>query len=190
MQLYGAAYHVTARGAKREPLYRDDADRTRFIDVLAEVIRRHDWSCHAFCLMTTHYHLLIRTPEPDLARGMQRLNGHYAQGFNRRHGEEGHVFYRRYHSVAVEKDAHLLELSRYFALNPVRAGICDEPSEWPWSSYRAMLGLAKPPPFLTVGWLLSHFGTDPRRARARLRDFVEGCDEDRSDTLASRGLTP
>lgn len=173
MQIAGAAYHVTARGVARLPLFRDDDDRITFLKKLAEVCHRQDWLCHAYCLMSTHYHLLIRTPEPDLARGMQRLNGQYGQGFNRKHGSSGHVFESRYFSVLIERDAHLVELCRYLALNPVRAGACRDPASWRWSSYAAVLGRAPCPSFLAHEWLLSLFGANRGRARARLRAFVE-----------------
>ncbi len=124
--------------------------------------------------MTTHYHLLVRTPNPDLAAGMQRLNGHYAMGFNRRHSGRGHVFERRYASVPVTRESHLVELSRYLALNPVRAGLCDRPASWLWSSYRFFLGVDRPPRYLAVDWLLLQFGANRDRARERFRDFVEG----------------
>lgn len=104
MQIAGGAYHVTARGVARQALFRDDADRRRFLQLTADAVRRHGWACHGFCLMTTHYHLLLRTPRGDLARGMQRLNSCYAQDFNRRHGETGHRLERRYHSVLITGD--------------------------------------------------------------------------------------
>jgi REP element-mobilizing transposase RayT len=172
----GGVYHVTTRGAVRQAIFRDEADRRSFLTILAEVVARLGWSCHAYCLMTTHYHVLVRTPEPDLARGMERLNGHYAKAFNRRHGGFGHVFASRYKSILVEREAHLLELCRYLALNPVEAGICAAPAEWPWSSYRAFLGLAPAPSFLASEWLLAHFGLDRPRARERFRAFVEDGD--------------
>lgn len=122
--------------------------------------------------MTTHYHLLVRTPGADLARGMQRLNSCYAQHFNRRHGETGHRLERRYHSVLITSDWHMLELVRYFALNPVRAGACQRPDEWPWSSYAAAIGAAPAPAFLAVDWLLTYFSGNRDRACERLRSFV------------------
>ena len=140
--------------------------------MIADVVARYDWTCHAFCLMTSHYHLVVRTPNPDLARGMQRLNGSYAASFNRRHGEEGHVFFRRYASRLVQTEAHLLEVFRYVALNPVRAGICRDPADWPWSFYRSVVGRAPRPDFLAADWLLMLFGNDAERARDRFRDFV------------------
>ena len=176
LQIPGGAYHVTARGVAGLPLFRGDHDRSFFLDVLAEVVNRRGWSCHAFCLMTTHYHLLVRTPEGDLASGMQRLNAHYAQEFNRRHGGRGHVFERRYSSTVIEREGHLIELCRYLALNPVRARICSSPADWPWSSYRAFLGLAPRPSYLAVEWLLANFGADPDRARQRFRAFVHDLD--------------
>jgi putative transposase len=104
---------------------------------------------------------------------MQRLNGLYAQGFNRRHGATGHVFESRYGARLVERDAHARELARYLALNPVRAGASARPEDWRWSSYRAVLGVAPAPPFLAAGWLLEYFGMTRERARERLRAFVE-----------------
>ena len=173
VQVAGGAFHVLSRGAAGQPIFRDRIDRQTFLGLVGAVVARHGWSCLAFCLMTTHYHLLIRTPNADLARGMHRLNGQYAQGFNRRHGTVGHLFQSRYGSILVERDAHLLELCRYFALNPVRAGACDVPLAWPWSSYRFALGRDPAPSFLAVEWLLSHFGVDTRLAREALRAFVE-----------------
>jgi REP element-mobilizing transposase RayT len=173
LQVPGGIYHVTTRGVARLPIFRNDDDRRCLLALLGDVVDRYEWSCHAYCLMTTHYHLLVRTPLPNLAIGMKRLNGLYAQGFNRRHGGKGHVFEARYHSVLIEREGHLVELCRYLALNPVRAGICDRPADWPWSSYRSVLGLDPVPRFLAAAWLASLFGMDEVKARRRLREFVE-----------------
>jgi putative transposase len=169
----GGVYHVTSKGVARSPLFRDDEDRERFLDLLGKVVARHDWACHAYCLMTTHYHVVVRTPNANLAVGMQQLNGAYAQGFNHRHAMRGHVLESRYGAVLIEREAHLLEAIRYVVLNPVRAGICADPEDWPWSSYCSTIGAASPcRTFLTPAWVLAHFGSDPYRARERLRAFV------------------
>ena len=84
---------------------------------------RFNWVVHAFCQMTNHYHLLIETVDGNLSAGMRQLNGHYTQRFNRRHGMVGHLFQGRYKAILVQKEAHLLELSRYVVLNPVRANM-------------------------------------------------------------------
>ena len=174
VQIAGGAYHVTSRGVRRQPIFRDDDDRFSFLSLLETVVRRHGWSCLAYCLMSTHYHLVVRTPEADLAIGMQRLNGNFALGFNRKYGDTGHLFECRYHSVLIEADAHLIELYRYLAMNPVRAGLCSQPDAWPWSSYPAAVGISSPSLVLTNDWVLTYFGSDSERASERLRAFVEG----------------
>jgi hypothetical protein len=115
---------------------------------------------------------VVETPGRTLSAGLQWLNGSYAQWFNWRHQKDGHLFQGRFHSVLVETDAHLLELSRYTVQNPVRARLCASPMDWPWSSCRAMLGLTRPAKFLAVSRVLGHFGPDPHRARRAFHTFV------------------
>src|SRR5262245_44774318 len=116
-QAADAFFHVTARGALGASIYRDETDRETFLKIVADVVDRTEWRCNFYCLMGNHYHLLLWTPQPNLAEGMQLLNGHYAQTFNRRHGQQGHLFHRRYHSELVQSEGHLIELFRYIALN-------------------------------------------------------------------------
>ena len=85
-------FHVTTRGVDRCAIYRDDADRLSFLRLLADCVNRFHWTVHAFCLMTTHYHLIVQTTVPQLWRGMQRLNGVHALRFNKRHRRTGHLF--------------------------------------------------------------------------------------------------
>src|SRR3990170_1428331 len=138
----GALYHVTSRGDRREPIYEDDADRTTFLATLAEVLRRFNWTCYAYCLMTNHYHLVVGTPDGNLSKGMRQLNGMYTQATNRRHRRTGHLFQGRFKGILIDKDAYLLELARYVVLNPVRAGMVKHPRLYAWSSYRAVVGEA------------------------------------------------
>ena len=105
-------------------MFRDDVDRTDFCVRLARVIRKHDWVCHSFVLMPTHYHLLLEVDDNMLQPGMQRLNGTYAQAFNRRWGRWGHLRGDRYSAKPVESDGHFLGCVRYIARNPVEAGLC------------------------------------------------------------------
>jgi putative transposase len=104
---------------------------------------------------------------------MQMLNARYALDFNAAHGFSGHLFERRFHTVVLDSDWHLMELARYLALNPVRAGLCGRPEDWEWSSYRAMLGLAPAERFLDPAFLLSQFGRERDRARRAFASFVE-----------------
>lgn len=168
----GGTYHVITRGNAREAIVRDDDDRNCFFRVLTMVVRRFSWLCHAYCLMDNHYHLLLETPLPNLSDGMRQLNGIYAHAFNERHDRIGHVFQSRYRSILIERESHLVELSRYIVLNPVRAGVCAVPGDWPWSSYSATAGLSLPPPFLTTSGVLADFGTTLLKARQNYELFV------------------
>jgi len=172
IEFEGAVYHVTSRGNARADIYLTDADRKRFLGVLDHVVDRFGWVCHAWCLMSNHYHLIIETPQANLSRGMRQLNGLYTQRFNRAHERVGHVFQGRFTSIVVDKDAYLLELSRYVVLNPVREGMVADVADWPWSSYRAMAGESPVPDFLDVAWLLAQFGSSQSESRVAYARFV------------------
>ncbi len=168
----GAVYHITTRGNAYQKIFLDDNDREKFLEILGETVVRFNWLCHGYCLMMNHYHLLIETVDPTLSRGMRQLNGVYTQVFNRRHKQVGHLFQGRYKAILVEKEAYLLELSRYIVRNPVRAKMVAAPEEWKWSSYRATVGLVDPPLFLTTDWILSQFHNEREKARRLYREFV------------------
>jgi putative transposase len=168
----GALWHVTSRGNERRAIVRDDADRERLLAIVADVVETTAWRLYAYVLLDNHYHLLLETPEPNLSAGMRQVNGRYGQGFNRRHDRVGHVFQGRFGGIRVEKEAHLLELSRYVVLNPVRAGVVATAADYRWSSFRATVGLEPAPPWLRGEVVLGLFGTDPRAARQRYCEFV------------------
>ena len=172
IELAGGLYHVTSRGDRREDIYFDDADRRVWLNVFGQVCERFNWVCHAWCQMSNHYHLVLETVEGNLSQGMRQLNGVYTQHVNRTHQRVGHVFQGRYKAILVEKEAYLLELSRYVVLNPVRAGMVADAGQWPWSSYPAMMGAAPAPSWLQTDWILGQFGRQRGEAMARYRDFV------------------
>lgn len=172
IELSGGLYHVTSRGDRREDIYFSDSDREAWLELFGQVCARFNWVCHAYCLMSNHYHLVIETPEGNLAQGMRQLNGVYTQMVNRSHGRVGHVFQGRYKAILVEKDRYLLELARYVVLNPVRAGMVKNVGDWPWSSYPAMIGEAPSPAWLQRDWVLGQFGRQRNRAIVGYVDFV------------------
>ena len=172
LELPGALYHVTSRGDRREDIYLNDADRQRWLDLLGEVCVRHNWLCHAYCLMDNHFHIVIETVDGNLSAGMRQLNGVYTQWHNRTHGRVGHVFQGRFKAIIVQREAYLLELARYVVLNPVRAGICQMPEQWRWSSHLAMVGQAHRPNWLHTEWLLGQFGNEYAKAVRAYIDHV------------------
>jgi putative transposase len=171
--LYAGIYHVTRRSAGPIEMFRDDFDRTDFCMRLERTIARFDWICHAFCLMTTHYHLLLEVAEDALQPGMRLLNGCYAQEFNRRWGRNGHLKGSPYGATRVETDEHLLSCVRYIARNPVEAGLCSHPAEWIWGSYRGCAGYDIGFGFVTNDFILSLFHESRTKAQRLLRIFVE-----------------
>jgi REP element-mobilizing transposase RayT len=172
IEFEGALYHVTARGNARADIFLDDEDRRAFVNNLGRVCERFGWRVWAWCLMTNHYHLLVETLRPTLSKGMREINGVYSQGFNRRHGRVGHILQGRYKAVLVQKDTHLLELSRYVVLNPVRAGMAETAGDWPWSSYGAVMGKSPAPDWLAVADTLRLFHAQRGPARRAFARFV------------------
>jgi len=169
----GAVYHITSRGNERKPVFRSDQDRINFLNTLQHVHKRYNWICHAYCLMDNHYHLLIETPDGNLAIGMRQLNGVYTQLFNKLHGRTGHLFQGRYKAILIQKDSHLLEVCRYVVLNPVRAKMVETPASWKWSSYMATSGREAHHPCLTIDWVLGQFSRKRAKAEKEYKQFVQ-----------------
>lgn len=161
-----------SRGNDGIEIFRDDQDRKLFLEILGEEVVRCGWVLHDYSLMGNHFHLSIATPECTLSKGMHRFLGRYVQRFNKRHRRRGHLFQDRFKNVIVEQESHALVLTRYIALNPVRAGLCAQPEDWRWSSYAAHAGIAPRPAWLTSSTLLSEFGATPEVAQAAYRSFV------------------
>ena len=168
----GAVYHVTSRGNNKNEIFKDTQDREDFLKILHQVNSRYNWLCHAYCLMDNHYHLLIETLDGNLSIGMRQLNGMFTQLFNKRHGNIGHLFQGRFTGILVQKDSHLLEVSRYIVLNPVRANLIKNPHQWKWSSYTATAGQQIKPPCLTVDWILGQLAPEIMKAEGLYRKFV------------------
>jgi putative transposase len=172
-EVEGGVFHVFARGNDKRLIYRDDADRRTYLRMLGGTVRQHQWHLLAFCLMENHVHLLLETPDANLAVGMQRLHGGYAREFNRRHRRSGHLFQGRYGSVRVTTDEQLGAATRYIVVNPVQAGFCRRPDDWQWGSHAAVRR-REAPAWLNHSRLLEHFaglGGDPAERYVAL---VEG----------------
>jgi putative transposase len=129
----GGVFHVTSRGVDEASIFFDAADRRFFLSLFANVVRRFDWHCYAFCLMGTHYHLVTAALRGKLSEGLHRLNGLYAQAFNTRYGRHGHLFGGRFSAWIVEGDDYFANTCEYVLQNPVRAGLCERAEDWPWS---------------------------------------------------------
>jgi REP element-mobilizing transposase RayT len=171
--IYPGTYHVWRRTAGPIEMFRDDDDRTLFCNGLARAVEKMDWRLIAFVLMPTHFHLIVDVDQDTLQPGMQRIFGCYAQQFNLRWARTGHLKAGPYKIRTIHDDDGLVYCARYVARNPVRAGLCERPQDWVWSSYPGSAGYSRAFPFVDDRKLLGSFHEDPERARRLLRLYVE-----------------
>jgi REP-associated tyrosine transposase len=167
-------FHIYTHSLWAVPaLYRDDVDRAEFLRLLARVSDRPGWTCVSYCLMTSHYHLIVHVEEAVLPTAMQALNHPYACNYNKRYGLRGHVQFRRYGSRRIEDEEDMIRTYKYVANNPVEAGLCSKASEWPWSSFAGAVGLAEASSFVDPSLVLRCFDWPTADPRAALRAEVE-----------------
>jgi REP element-mobilizing transposase RayT len=177
----GEIHHVMSRGIDGMDLFRDDADRGRFVSLLARNLPHAGCRCYAWVLMNNHYHLLLRPLDSGLIVLMRRINTAYARYYNNRHSRKGYLFQDRYKSLATQEFSYVRELIRYIHLNPVRAGLIgtlEELARYPWSGHPAMLGKARTP-WQSVDEALSRFGRTRAAARTGYMGFLAdgiGCE--------------
>jgi len=163
----GALYHVLSRGNEQQDIFRDDQDRSRFLESTGEMSERYDMDIFAYVLMGNHYHLLLKTNRSNLSKGMQWLGLAYTRRFNIRHCRSGHLFQGRFKSIIVENDAYLVLLSCYIHRNPLRANIVERLADYRWSSYPVYAYGCKGPEWLKTETILSQFGDRNRHQAYR-----------------------
>lgn len=130
----GGIFHLTGLAVAEEPLFRTDLDRHDFLALVRGLSRRIDWQIVTWCLMSTHYHLLVALRrQTHVSQILQRLNGTYAVAHNARYGRRGHLFGSRYGYTPVEDGEHLDATIPYILENPVRAGLVARVEDWRWS---------------------------------------------------------
>lgn len=166
-------FHVYAHCVwATDRLFADDEDRLTFLRELARATARCGWTCIGYCLMGSHYHLVVGVDRGILPKAMHALNFRYAMHFNERHAMKGHVHGRRYGARRLEGETGLLQGYKYVVKNPSNADLCGAPEEWRWSSYAAALGLRKQDSFVDSSRVLRCFADPVEAARAALRRYV------------------
>ena len=126
-------YHITTGGPGSARIFLSDLDRVEFLHGFDITMSRYGWKLLVYCLMDTHYHLVLDVKGKTVATAMKWLNGVYARRFNARHERRGHVFGGRYSTWFMRDEAHFLATVKYVLNNPVRAGLCERAQDWPWS---------------------------------------------------------
>jgi REP-associated tyrosine transposase len=142
--LYEGVYHLAARGSDARHLFLSDRDREEFLDRLAATWAYFELALLSYVLMGTHYHAIVRIPDARLSRALQHLHTEYSRWHNGRHRRSAHLFRAHAMTKQVASERQLVAACRYVALNPVEAGLVDDPLEWPWGSARAHAGLEQP----------------------------------------------
>jgi len=173
----GACYHIISRGNAGDFLYVSNDDKEYFLKLLGRGAAKYRVEVYAYCILGTHYHLLIQTLEANLSDFMHFLGSSYGSYLSRK-GRIGHVFAGRYKAICVEKEEYLLVVSRYIHLNPVKAGIVSNPEDYPWSSYPLVIADRAVPPWLNTEWVVEYFGPGEKEARAQYRGFIRVVEED------------
>ena len=186
----GALHHVMGRGIERTNIFRTDRDREDFLNRLANQCMDGNLIVYAWCLLSNHFHLLVRTGREPISRSMKKLLTGYVVNFNLRHKRSGHLFQNRYKSIICEEDPYLLELTRYIHLNPVRAGMVggvEELNNYRWAGHSVIIGRVKQK-WQDIDTVLSYFGKG-RKAIEKYEEFVrEGVSQGRRPELVGGGL--
>lgn len=180
-----------SRGDHRETIFRDDADRSRFLETLAETCTKTSWQIQAYCLMPNHFHLVLETPQPNLVAGMKWFLGTYTGRFNRRHAMVGHLFSGRYKSQMVSGNGgYLRTVGDYVHLNPVRANLLPATrplSDFQWSSFPAFILATKRPDWLRVDRILGECGI-PKDSPAGRIEFERRLEKRRAEEISNEDL--
>ena len=172
----GALYHVISRGNQCQVIFRADADRRRYLELLDRYRARYQFQLRAYVLMTNHVHLLMEVGKHPLAKIMQGLQQSYTLYFNRKYKLVGHLFQGRYKDILCDRDSYLLELVRYIHLNPVRSKMVTDPAEYAWSSHRDYLNgeTTNGAAMVQSEWILNQLAPTLARARRKYEEFVLG----------------
>jgi putative transposase len=181
IQYPGAVYHVTCRGNERKAIFRDDKDRTTFLDILAHSLNIYTVKLYSYVLMENHFHLLVETPLGNLGEFMRHFNITYTGYYNRRHKRVGHLYQGRYKSILIDKQEYLSMLSRYIHLNPIRTEQMKKKTakekinylmKHKWSSLPGYIDEREKEGFIDYKIVLQEYGGDNERGRKRYRDRI------------------
>lgn len=187
----GALHHIMVRGIDKSNIFRDDEDKSRFLERLGQTVSEGKCTIYAWVLMDNHVHILFKSGKDGISAVMRKLLTWYAQYFNRKHRRTGHLFENRYKSILCDEDNYLLALIRYIHLNPIRAKIVttiEQLNRYSWSGHRTLIGKAKHP-WMDVDHALSEFGTTRRKAVNEYQRFMqEGLSQGRLPELTGGGL--
>ncbi len=169
----GGIYHVYNRTSRAERVFESEDEASSFVTLLSKIKRRDDLVVFAWCLMSNHFHIALRTCAVPLSRSMRSLQQMVTRRFNARHGVYGPLWQGRYRAKLVHDQRYLDLLLAYIHLNPVTAGLVNDPADYRWSGHREILGRVREP-ITDVDDVLMLFGETRRAARSAYVRAIKG----------------
>jgi len=182
----GAYYYISSKSMTENLIFNDVKDRQEFLQILQEVIGRMQWEVYAYNLMPDSFQLFIKTPKPNLSKGMRQLNGIYTQRYNVKYNNQGNIFHGRFKAILVE-DQSFAEVVKHIVHVPVLKRKARKLDKWKWSSYQATMGIVEGPEWLNTSVVLEHFGKQKKRAQTAFAKAVAGTDKDFDITSGVKG---
>ncbi|MDI3535331.1 MAG: REP-associated tyrosine transposase [Thermosediminibacterales bacterium] len=169
-----AIYHIIQRGNEKQIIFREEEDKTRFLNTLKLKKHKYGFEVYCYCLMDNHIHLLVGSEGADVSEFMKSISVSYVMYFNKKYERIGHLFQGRFKSEIVDTDKYFLQASKYIHKNPVKAGIVDLPEKYKWSSYGIYLGVARDEfRLIDREFLLEIISEDKKVAVEEYKKFVE-----------------
>ncbi len=167
-------YHIINRGANKQEIFHDDADRIRFLNTVKKYKNTTAMKVYAWCLMNNHYHLLVKEGNEGISLVMKRIGVSYANYYNWKYDTVGHLFQGRFKSENVETEKSLVMVARYIHQNPVKAYMVTHPNEWKWSSCLGYYGKSVfPTDLLECYDILRMFSPAQSIAQKKFKEFNE-----------------
>ena len=173
-------YHIMLRGANRQEIFHDDADRLRFMETVKRYKKTSAIEVYGWCLMGNHVHLLLKEGKEEISETMKRIGVSFVWYYNRKYLTTGHLFQDRFNSEGVDSLEYLRTVIRYIHQNPVKAGLVQMPEEWKWSSCSGYYGQGSMPKgLLDCEFILYLFADNMELARMRFKEFNQAANDDR-----------
>lgn len=182
----GAYYYISSKGIEDKSIFNDVKDRQVFLQILQEVIGRMQWDVFAYNLMPDSFQLFIKTPKPNLSKGMRQLNGIYTQRYNVKYESQGNIFHGRFKAILVEEQS-FADVARHVVHVPILKRKARKLDKWKWGSYQATMGLIEGPEWLDSAAVLSHFGKQKKRSQTAYAKALANTDKDFDITSTVQG---
>ncbi len=173
----GAYYYISSKGMDEKSIFKDVKDKQEFLQILQDVIGRMQWEVFAYNLMPDSFQLFIKTPKPNLSKGMRQLNGIYTQRYNVKYESQGNIFHGRFKAVLVEEQS-FADVARHVVHVPILKRKARKLDKWKWSSYQATIGASEAPEWLNTTAVLAHFGKQKKRAQTAFTKALAVTDKD------------